>query len=85
MLKIIVFIDVSGSTLHLPATSGGWVEPWGDEGADESAAGAAVTHHAVAQDMTLTLGVVIFHFHRDNFANIGNFAHGYNFGDVQVH
>jgi hypothetical protein len=30
-LKEIVFIDVSGSTLHLPATSGGWVER-GDEG-----------------------------------------------------
>ena len=32
MLKEIVFIDVLDSALHLPATSGGWVEPWGDEG-----------------------------------------------------
>ena len=44
-------------------------------GAVRSAAGAAVTHDAVTQDMALALGVVIFHFHRDNFAYIGNFAH----------
>lgn len=44
-------------------------------GAVRSAAGAAVTHDAVTQDMALAFGVVIFHFHRDNFTDIGDFAH----------
>lgn len=50
----------------------------------KSSIGAAVAHDAVTQDVTLTFGVVVFHFGWNHFADIRNFAHGNNFGDVQV-
>ncbi|ROL79398.1 hypothetical protein BK635_19470 [Pseudomonas chlororaphis] len=36
------------------------------------------------QDMSQAFRIFIFHTRRYNFAYIWNFAHGYNFGDVQV-
>ncbi len=38
----------------------------------------------VIKDMTLTLGIFIFHLHRYNFANFRNRAHGQYFGDIQL-
>ena len=38
----------------------------------------------IIKNMTLTLGIFIFHFGRYNFAHLRNVTHGQDFGDVQV-
>lgn len=54
-------------------------------GKQGSAVRATVAHRAVTQDMPLTVGIFVFHFHGDNFTNIRCFAHRDHFGDVQIH
>ena len=45
---------------------------------------ATIAHHLIVEDVSLTLGVFIFHLYRNNFTDFRNTAHGQYFSHIQV-